>query len=128
MDKANSGLSTGVSSFYPSPHNNSSYSPESKDSAARSALGTRLRPPCRGQLDGGGIWQLLLFLAAGLVLLPTSLRAANPAYIQGNYSVPQWTQYTPPVQTSYTKAQVAGDLNVVVVGWSDSVAHVASVS
>jgi chitodextrinase len=51
---------------------------------------------------------------------------ATPAYVQGAYSDPQTPQST--VQVAYPAAQVAGDLNVVVVGWNDTTAQVASVS
>ena len=46
-------------------------------------------------------------------------------YVQGNYATPQTPQGT--VNVTYTAAQVAGDLNVVVVGWNDSTATVSSV-
>ncbi len=48
------------------------------------------------------------------------------AYIQGNSAVPQTAQAT--VSATYTAAQAAGDLNVVVVGWSDSTAKIQSVT
>jgi RHS repeat-associated protein len=51
---------------------------------------------------------------------------APPAFIQGNSAVPQTSQTT--VAVVYTAAQIAGDLNVVVVGWSDSTAQVQSVT
>ena len=46
-------------------------------------------------------------------------------YVQGNYATPQTSQTT--VNVTFTAAQVAGDLNVVVVGWNDSTATVSSV-
>ena len=51
---------------------------------------------------------------------------ASPTYVQGNYAAPQTSEAT--VQVAYTKAQAAGDLNVVIVGWNDSTAQVNSVS
>ena len=47
------------------------------------------------------------------------------SYIQGDYATPQTPQTT--VNVTYTAAQAAGDLNVVVVGWNDSTATVSSV-
>ncbi len=47
------------------------------------------------------------------------------SYIQGNYATPQTPQTT--VNVTYTAAQAAGDLNVVVVGWNDSTATVSTV-
>ena len=47
-------------------------------------------------------------------------------YVQGNSATPQ------PPQTSvvipYTAAQAAGDLNVIAVGWNDSVATVSTIT
>ena len=53
------------------------------------------------------------------------LMAATITYVQGNYAAPQTPQST--VKVSFTAAQSAGDLNVVVVGWNDSTATVSSV-
>ena len=47
------------------------------------------------------------------------------SYVQGNYATPQTPQTT--VNVTFASAQVAGDLNVVVVGWNDSTATVSSV-
>ena len=45
-------------------------------------------------------------------------------YVQGNYATPQTPQTT--VNVPFTAAQIAGDLNVVVVGWNDSTATVSA--
>jgi hypothetical protein len=50
---------------------------------------------------------------------------APPSYVQGNYAVPQTPQKT--VSVPYAASQTAGDLDIVVVGWNDSVAKVSSV-
>lgn len=52
--------------------------------------------------------------------------SAPITYVQGNYSAP-WNPQSK-MQIPYTKAQIAGDLNVVVVGWNDSTAVVQSVT
>src|SRR5579883_1852319 len=52
--------------------------------------------------------------------------SATIGYIQGNWKTPQTPQTA--VTAQYKAAQVAGDLNVVVVGWNDTTATVASVS
>lgn len=52
--------------------------------------------------------------------------AATPAYVQGASAVPQTPQTT--VAVPFAGAQLAGHLNVVIVGWSDTTAQVASVS
>jgi hypothetical protein len=48
---------------------------------------------------------------------------SGPTFVQSNYVVPQSPQST--VSVAYSKAQVAGDLNVAVVGWNDSTATIA---
>jgi len=48
------------------------------------------------------------------------------AYVQGNYATPQTAQAT--VSVKFNAAQIAGDLNVVVVGWNDSTATVSAVA
>ena len=52
--------------------------------------------------------------------------AASISYVQGNYATPQTAQTSVPV--TFTAAQAAGDLNVVVVGWNDTTATVSSVT
>jgi hypothetical protein len=65
-------------------------------------------------------WLPLVLFAGGPV--PTW---AAPAYVQGNYAVPQLPETT--VTVPYMAAQIAGDLNVVIIGWNDSAAQVSSV-
>ena len=52
--------------------------------------------------------------------------SATIGYVQGNYAAPQAAQST--VNVTFPAAQVAGDLNVIVVGWNDTTAVVNSVS
>src|SRR6516164_2326547 len=70
---------------------------------------------------------VLLAAVALLCCLHASTLLAAPtiAYVQGNYATPQTSQST--VNITFTAAQVAGVLNVVVVGWNDSAATVSSV-
>jgi chitodextrinase len=57
----------------------------------------------------------------------TSAGASPPiTFVQGSFSTPQTPQSS--VTVTYTAAQGAGDLNVVVVGWSDSTATVSGVA
>ena len=42
----------------------------------------------------------------------------TPAFVQGNYAVPQTLTATVPV--TFTAAQAAGDLNVAIVGWTNN--------
>jgi hypothetical protein len=69
--------------------------------------------------NGGGIEH-----TATVTLTVTA--ATSIAYVQMNYATPQTGQST--VNVTYTAAQTAGNLNVVVVGWNDSTATVTSVS
>ena len=70
--------------------------------------------------NGGGIQQTA---TVTLTVTPTS---TTISYVQGNYATPQTPQTT--VNVTFTAAQTAGDLNVVVVGWNDSTATVSSVT
>ncbi len=68
-----------------------------------------------------------LSAAAFLVAAAINLEAApTVTYVQGNYATPQTPQTT--VNVTFTAAQTAGDLNVVVVGWNDSTAVVSAVT
>jgi hypothetical protein len=84
---------------------------------------------------GGARWNSRCVSAGGLISRSTGLlfllatvavAAAAPNYIQGHYAVPQTPQTS--VTVPYSSAQTAGDLNVVVVGWNDSVKQVSSLS
>ena len=69
---------------------------------------------------------LLAAFAVFCVAQPLSLFAAPTiTYVQSAYATPQSSQAT--VNVTFTSAQTAGDLNVVVVGWNDSTATVSSV-
>jgi Fibronectin type III domain len=70
---------------------------------------------------GGWAMQIVAFRAAGSPTLPPPLE-----YVQGNYAGPQSSQTT--VSVPFLEAQTAGNLNVVIVGWNDSTAHVSSVA
>ena len=51
---------------------------------------------------------------------------STPSFVQVNSATPQSSQST--VNTTYTKAQVAGDLNAVVVGWNETTGNITSVT
>src|ERR1700722_1640714 len=77
--------------------------------------------------DGSLRVALLGISALACCLLPTTLVAA-PAigYVQSSYATPQSSQTA--VTVTYPAAQIAGDLNVVVVGWNDAVSTVNAVT
>ena len=56
----------------------------------------------------------------------TKSQGSAPSYIQGNYATPQSTLTSVPV--TFTGAQTAGDLNVVIVGWAGTNAQITSVT
>ena len=56
----------------------------------------------------------------------TATTGGTIKFIQGNYQAPQSPSAS--VAVTYTAAQTAGDLNVVVVGWNDASTTVSSVT
>ena len=66
----------------------------------------------------------LVVVAIACFLFSTTLFAA-PTFVQRNSATPQSPTAT--VSVSYSAAETAGDLNVVVVGWNDTTATVQSV-
>lgn len=70
--------------------------------------------------NGGGVQQNT---AVSLTVVGAS---TSINYVQGNYSAPQTAQST--VAVPFTASQIAGDLNVVVVGWNDSTASINSIT
>ena len=70
--------------------------------------------------SGGGIQQ------NAVISLTVTAVSATISYVQGNYATPQGSQTS--VSVPFNAAQVAGDLNVVSVGWNDSTATVSSVT
>jgi hypothetical protein len=69
--------------------------------------------------NGGGVQQ------SATVSLTVTAQSGAITYVQGNYATPQSPEST--VSVVYSSAQNAGDLNVVAVGWDDTVATVTSV-
>jgi hypothetical protein len=72
--------------------------------------------------------RLTVLAGLPLVLFANGAVAAltTPNYVQGNDAVPQTPQTK--VAVTYTAAQIAGHLNVVIVGRSDATAQVSSVT
>ena len=72
--------------------------------------------------------RLTVIAGLPLVLFANSAVAAltTPNYVQGNDAVPQTPQTK--VTVTYAAAQIAGHLNVVIVGRSDATAQVSSVT
>src|SRR5262245_28368753 len=65
-----------------------------------------------------------LLVGTLLAIVPQSF--GQIAYVQSRSAVPQTAQST--VTATFSSAQTVGNVNVVVVGWNDSVATVQSVS
>ena len=62
---------------------------------------------------------------ADLALAPGLGFSQSPQFVQQSYVAPQSAQTT--VSVAYPSAQTAGNVNIVVVGWNDTFASVASV-
>ena len=102
----------------------------------RQKLRDRIMTTCTGSQasatkpSGGGSRRALRFVALQVlscVALPLVLSAAPTInYVQGNYATPQASQTT--VSVKFNAVQIAGDLNVVAVGWNDSTATVSGVT
>jgi hypothetical protein len=56
----------------------------------------------------------------------TYLLSTTITYVQGNYATPQSPQTG--VSITFASAQAAGDLNVITIGWNDSVATISTVT
>ena len=67
--------------------------------------------------------QVLLFGVLGVFVTPAA--PAGISFVQMNSSDPQISASS--VTVTFSQAQVAGDLNVIVVGWNDATAQVTSV-
>jgi len=55
-----------------------------------------------------------------------TVTSATLGFVQVNFATPQGPQTA--VSVTYTQAQAAGDINVVVAGWNDSTAQIGSVT
>jgi len=83
------------------------------------------------QSDCSGRFRSLVLLMAAICTLTFHVVLAGGAFaaigfVQGSYATPQSPQST--VSVTFTSAQKAGNLNVVVVGWNDTTAAVSSVT
>ena len=76
---------------------------------------------------GGRPVRLLSIAILALLFVPSFAFAAGTiTFVQSNYAVPQSAQTTVPV--TFTAAQTAGNMNVVVVGWNDTTRTVSTVT
>ncbi len=64
-------------------------------------------------------------LAAGLFISGLA-RAAGPAFVQVVAAQPQTSQSS--VSVIYSKAQVAGDTNILAIGWGDTTSNITNVT
>ena len=65
-------------------------------------------------------------LSAPLAVNAAAAAVAPPAFVQVNAAVPQTNQSTVPV--TYTNAQVAGDTNILAIGWNNATSNITSVT
>jgi len=87
------------------------------------AASTALVCVCPGAVFRSGIVTLFLLAAALVVALPAW---SAPAFVQVAATTPQSAQSS--VALKFQVAQTAGNLNVIVVGWTGSSAHVTGVT
>lgn len=74
----------------------------------------------------GRLLRTVVAMAALAIYVSSGNAFAAIGFVQGSYATPQSPQST--VSVTYTSAQTAGNLNVVVVGWNDTTAAVSSVT
>lgn len=68
-----------------------------------------------------------LSVGTSVTLIVTAVSSGGTiAFVQGAYSVPQSSVGS--VSASFTAGQTAGNLNVVLIGWNDTVATISSVT
>ena len=75
-----------------------------------------------GNFRFGGLRGLIL----SVLLLAATVCPAAISFVQQNSAVPQTAQSS--VSVVYTTAQVAGDTNIVAIGWSDTTSSVTAVT
>jgi len=69
--------------------------------------------------------RVIVLVFATLLLANTTLLASGPTFVQVKSATPQTASAS--VALTYTVAQTAGNLNVVVVGWNDTTSTVSMV-
>src|SRR6267378_4252495 len=70
----------------------------------------------------------LPFISAILIGSPAlPAQAATPTFVQVASAVPQ-SQSVTSISSTYGLAQTAGNLNVAIIGWNDTTAHVSTVT
>ena len=65
-------------------------------------------------------------LSAPVTVSVANITAATPAFVQVNAATPQTNQST--VSVTYTSAQVAGDTNILAIGWNNATSNITSVT
>jgi hypothetical protein len=65
-------------------------------------------------------------LSAPVTVSLAASTSATPAFVQVNAATPQTNQST--VSVSYTSAQVAGDTNILAIGWNNTTSNITSVT
>ena len=69
--------------------------------------------------------RMIVLILATLLLANSTLLASGPTFVQVKSAIPQTASAS--VALTYTVAQTAGNLNVVVVGWNDTTSTVSMV-
>jgi uncharacterized repeat protein (TIGR01451 family) len=77
-------------------------------------------------VSGGGESNTANNSASDVTTINASSGIQTPTFVQQNYATPQTPQSV--VSVTYTQAQTIGNLNVVVIGWSDATSQIQSVT
>jgi hypothetical protein len=115
-------LSGPVTAQWFDPTNNT-YVPISSSAIPNSGL-KQFTPPGANSA-GDSDWVLVLETASSLNPSPNP-GSASVAFVQINAATPQTKQST--VTTIYNSPQMAGDANIIAVGWNDNTSNITSVS
>jgi hypothetical protein len=76
--------------------------------------------------DGDGGWVLVLETNPPAIPPPPPPPPPKPKFIQQNFATPQTPQSS--VGAAYPATQVAGNANILAIGWNDATNNIASVS
>jgi hypothetical protein len=88
--------------------------------------GVRAFVPPGNNHDGDGGWVLVIETNPPPEPPPPPPPPIRPAFVQQNYATPQSPQAA--VSAAYPQQQVAGNANIVAIGWNDTVASITNVA
>ncbi len=87
--------------------------------------GTLSFTPPANNADGDGGWVLVLETNPPVIPPPPPPPPAQPRFVQQNFATPQSPQSQ--VSAVYSNAQIAGNANLLAIGWNDTTASISTV-